>query len=104
MRVPGRGGIHGWKERWRLGEIQGGEGLGVAAGELQRHTEEERREGETMAGKADDHGGRGMEGGRREGDETMSAMEEGSTGWAMLATRTGGHVAYLGTTAGKQNA
>jgi hypothetical protein len=45
-----------------------------------------------------------MEGGRREGDETMSAMEEGSTGWAMLATRTGGHVAYLGTTAGKQNA
>ena len=28
----GRGGIHGWKERWRLGEIQGGEGLGVAAG------------------------------------------------------------------------
>jgi hypothetical protein len=71
---------------------------------LQRHTEEERREGETMAGKADDHGGRRMEGGRREGDETMSAMEEGSTGWAMLATRTGGHVAYLGTTAGKQNA
>ena len=31
MRVPGSGGVHGWKERWRLGEIQGGEGLGVAA-------------------------------------------------------------------------